>query len=169
MMKNLVKMIKVTAAVAIIALIFSGPAFAADNASATVTYAVSGINEIAVSGSPGAMTISTATAGSEPDPVEDATTTYAFTTNQTTRKITGALSANMPSGLTLEVNLAAAGAPNAWSSTGYQSLSTSAADLATGGRKRASGLTITYRLSATVDAGEVSSGTTNVTYTLTSQ
>ena len=147
----------------------AAPLLAANTANQTVTFQVLAINELAVSGNPAALTINAATAGSEPTSVTDATTTYAFTTNQQTRKITGAINANMPANTTLAVGLAAATAPNAWTSTGSQTLSTSAADLATGGRKRANALTITYQLSATVDAGEVASDTRAVTLTLTSQ
>lgn len=138
---------------------------AANTATQTVTFQVAAINEIAVSGNPGALIINTATAGSEPASVTDATTSYRFTTNQNNKKITGAINSNMPANTTLEINLTAA---TGWSSAGYQSLSTSAVDLATGGRRAASGLTITYRFSATVDAGELSDSRT-VTLTLTNQ
>jgi len=141
----------------------------ADNvATQTVTFQVQAINELEVSANPGTLTINTANAGDEPTSVTDATTTYRFTTNENSKKVTGAIDSNMPANTTLEVNLTAAGAPNAWTSNDYQSLSTTAADLVSGNRKRASGLTITYRFSATIDAGTLSDSRT-VTFTLTNQ
>ena len=134
----------------------------------TVTFAVNAINEMAASTDPGALTISTATAGSQPDNATDATTTYAITTNADSsapKKITGAIESVMPTAVTLTVNLAA---PSVGSSAGATALSTSAADLVTGISKVAeSGRTITYTLSATVAAGVVASATRTVTLTLT--
>ncbi|MCK4245911.1 hypothetical protein KAX14_01595, partial [Candidatus Bipolaricaulota bacterium] len=43
----------------------------------TITYEVAAINELTVSGSPEPLIINTATAGSEPTSVTDASTTYA--------------------------------------------------------------------------------------------
>jgi hypothetical protein len=145
--------------------IAAGAAFAANTDTQTVTFEVQAIDEISVSGDPGALIISTATPGSEPDDATDNTTTYAVTTNGTNKKITGAIDSNMPSNTTLEVNL---GAPTGGSSSGDVSLSTTAADLVTGITQKAeSGLSITYTLSATVTAGIVASDTRTVTLTLT--
>ncbi|MDI3543420.1 MAG: hypothetical protein PWP57_1025 [Candidatus Atribacteria bacterium] len=141
-------------------------ALAANTATQTVTYQVDAINEISVSGDPSALTVSTATAGSEPDAVTDNSTTYAITTNETSKKITGAIDTAMPTGLTLEVNLAAPTAGG--TSAGDVALSATAADLVTGIAQIAeSGLGITYTLSATVAAGVVTSATKTVTLTLT--
>jgi hypothetical protein len=142
-----------------------GLAFAANTDTQTVTFEVQAIDEISASGDPGALTISTATAGSEPDNATDNTTTYAVTTNGTNKKITGEIEANMPANVTLQVNLTA---PTGGSGSGATSLSTTAADLVTGITQRAeSGLGITYTLSATVGAGVVASDTRTVTLTLT--
>ena len=65
-------------------------------ATQTVTYSVSAINELSVSGNPAALAVSTATAGSEPDDATDATTTYGISTNQTGTKITAAIDTAMP-------------------------------------------------------------------------
>lgn len=150
-------------------LLFAGTlsvaAWAANTATQTVTFSVSAINELSVSGNPGALNITSAVAGSGPSPVSDATTTYAVTTNESNRKITGAIDLAMPSGVTLSVTLQA---PTGASSAGVVSLSTSAADLVTGiSAVNQSGRTITYQLSATTAAGTVSSSTRTVTLTLT--
>lgn len=138
---------------------------AASSDTQLVTFSVSSIDEISVSGNPGALSVSTATAGSQPDDDTDDTTTYAITTNNTNRKITGAIDSNMPPNVSLEINLVA---PTVGSSAGDMTLSTTAADLVTGITQVAdgSGNTITYTLSATVAAGIVASDTRTVTLTI---
>ena len=144
--------------------LLSGIAMAATSATQTVTYAVSAINAITVSGNPAALTVNAATAGSAPTSVSDATTTYAITTNETGKKITGATNTDMPAGLTLTVNLVA---PTGGSSAGATSLSSIAADLVTGiTTLNESGKTITYNLSATSAAGVVGSASKTVTLTI---
>ena len=142
-----------------------GSAFAGNTATQTVTFEVQAIDEISASGDPGALTISTATAGSQPTDATDNSTTYAVTTNGANKKITGEIDSNMPANTTLQVNLAA---PTGGSSAGDVSLSTTAADVVTGVTGVAeSGLGITYTLSATIAAGVVASDTRTVTLTLT--
>lgn len=145
---------------------FVGPATAGNTATQTVTYQVAAINEAAISGDPESLIISTATAGSEPDEVSDATTTYAVTTNGNNKKITGRIDSNMPEGTTLKINLTA---PEGATSQGDQVLSTMDTDLVTGiSKKKGSSLTITYTFSATVEAGVVASDSKTVTLTITS-
>lgn len=147
-----------------IGLVSSCGALAADNANHTVGYAVSAINEIAISGNVSTMTVSTATAGSEPDPVTDATQTYDITTNGTNKKITAALDTNMGTGLTLALTAAA---PTGASANSEVSLSTVAADVVTGITEIAeSGKTLTYKLTALVTAGVVAADTKTVTLTI---
>lgn len=135
----------------------------AQTATQTVTFQVDAINQIAFSGSP-SLVISTATAGSDPTSAS-ATGTWAVTTNQTGAKITASIGSNMPSGLTLTVNVAA---PSVGLSTGAQTLSTTAVDVVTGITKHAqSGMSLSYSLSATAAAGVVSSTSRTVTYTIT--
>ncbi|MCK4428013.1 MAG: hypothetical protein KAW16_05990 [candidate division Zixibacteria bacterium] len=140
----------------------------ADNiATQTVTFQVDAINEIEVSGDPANLVINSATAGSEPDSVTDATTTWDITTNADTdaKKLTGAIDTNMPSNVTLKINL---GAPTGASSEGQTALTNVAASLVTAIEMVAeSGLSITYTLAATVAAGVVASDTRTVTLTLT--
>jgi len=142
----------------------SSSLLATNTATQTVTIAVSAINELSVSGNPGALTISAATAGSAPTSVSDASTTYAITTNESTRKITAAIGVAMPAGTTLTANLAA---PTGGTSAGALALSTTAVDVVTGITKlNESGKSITYSLSATSAAGTVSSTTRTVTLTV---
>jgi hypothetical protein len=147
------------------ALASAASAFAADTATQTVTFSVSAINEISVSGNPGAMTVSTATAGSAPTAVSNSSTTYAVTTNETGRKITAELDEAMPSGVTLTVNLAA---PTGATSAGAVALTAAAQDVVTGiSTLNESGKTIAYGLSATSAAGVQASDTRTVTLTIT--
>jgi hypothetical protein len=152
------------AAVGAAALVFGAAAFASNSATQTVSYEVQAINEISTSGNPEALVVTTATAGQQPDMVSNAVTTYAITTNQA-RKITASLESDMPSGVTLKANLASGG-----TSAGDVVLSSTAADVVTAvGPIAESGKSITYKLSATVDAGVVASAAKTVTFTIAAQ
>ncbi len=160
-------MSKLTTGAAIVWLAFglAGLALAANTAQQTVTFQVDAINEISVSGNPGNLAVTTATAGSQPDQDTDNSTSWAVTTNGTNKKMTGDIDSNMPSDVTLEINLVA---PTGGSSSGDVSLSTTAGDVVTSITQVAeSGLTVTYSLSATVTAGTVAQDTRTVTLTLT--
>lgn len=147
-----------------LALVLTGVAGKAAAQTQTVTYEVQAINQLSVSGDPGALVISSATAGSAPTDATDATTTWAITTNQTGTKVTAAINTAMPTGVTLKVNLAA---PTGATSAGAVSLGTIAADLVTGITKlNESAKTVTYTLSATAAAGVVASASKTVTYTV---
>lgn len=136
----------------------------AQTATQTATYSVSAINQLSVSGNPGALTVSAATAGSAPTDATDATTTYAITTNESTRKITAAINTSMPAGVLLKVALAA---PTGGTSAGTVTLGTIAADVVTGiSLLNESGKSITYTLSATSAAGVVESASKTVTLTI---
>lgn len=149
----------------IFGFIQTGPANAANTASQTVTIQVSGVNEMSVSGNPGALTVSTATAGSQPDAATDSSTSYNITTNGTGKKITGALNSAMPAGTTLSLALTA---PAGGASSGAVNLTTSTQNLVTGiSQVASSGHGITYSFGATVAAGEIASTTRTVTLTLT--
>jgi hypothetical protein len=140
------------------------PALAsAQTATQTVTFAVNAINQISATGSP-SLTVTTATAGSQPTNATDGSSTWAVTTNQTGAKISANIPTAMPAGLTLSVNLVA---PAAATSAGSTALGTVAVDLVTSITKLAqSGMTATYTLSATAAAGVVTSATKVVTYTI---
>ena len=143
----------------------SGMAMAGNSAQQTVTYEVQAINELSASGDPAALVVNAAVAGSAPTEVSNALTTYAITTNESSKKITGKINTAMGSGLTLKVNLAA---PTGGTSAGDVSLSATDQDLVTGITKlNESGKTITYKFSATSDAGVISEATKTVTFTIT--
>lgn len=132
---------------------------AATTATATVTYTVSSVSAITVSGNPATMVVS------PPNTVTDASTTYSVTTNGTNQKITGAISAALPTGVSLATNLAA---PTGGTSAGTVTLGTTAANLVTGISGVAqSSLGITYSLTATAAAAPVTGSTVVVTYTIT--
>ncbi|MFA4947604.1 MAG: hypothetical protein WC674_03730 [Candidatus Krumholzibacteriia bacterium] len=139
-------------------------AFAANNIPQTITYQVSAINEISVSGNPGALIVVTAVPGSQPTAVTDATTTYAITTNIASKKITGALNTAMPANTALKVTLVA---PTGGTSSGQVTLTAIAQDLVTGITTLAqSGLGISYNFSATLAAGVIASAVKTVTLTV---
>jgi hypothetical protein len=134
----------------------------AQTATQEISYEVQAINKIEVSGSP-TLVITTAIAGSAPTSVT-ANATYAITTNEENRKITAQLDSDMPSGVALSLAMAA---PSNATSAGAQTLSSTAADMVTGvSLLNASGLDLTYTLSATAAAGVVPSGTRTVTFTV---
>ncbi|HEU4994796.1 MAG TPA: hypothetical protein VFT29_08250 [Gemmatimonadaceae bacterium] len=135
----------------------------AQTATQTVTFQVNAINQISFAGAP-SLTVSTATAGSNPTSAT-AAATWAVTTNQSNAKITASIAAAMPAGLTLSANLSA---PTGGTSAGSLALGTTAVDLVTGITKIAQGaLGVTYSLDATPAAGVVASDTRVVTYTIT--
>lgn len=74
----------------ILGLIFgmAGTAIAGSTATHQVTVTVSAINEISITGGNIELTIDTATAGSDPDDEVDTTCDLAWTTNETSKKIT---------------------------------------------------------------------------------
>ena len=147
-------------AFAIVAL--SAGKAAAQTATQDVSFEVQAINQLAFSGSP-SLVISTATAGSAPTSAT-ANATYAITTNETGRKITAEIDSDLPGGTALSVSLAA---PSGGTSAGAVTLSTIAQDVVTGiSTANASGLNVTYSLTATAAAGVVPAGTRTVTYTI---
>ena len=151
--------------IAVGSIIFAcGNAFA-QTATQTVTFQVTAIDEISVSGDPGALIVNSATAGSQPTAATDATTSYSLTTNGSGKKITGDIDSAMPANTTLAVTLTA---PTGGTSAGQVTLTATAADLVTGISTLAeSGITISYNFSATTAAGVVASDTRTATLTLT--
>ena len=135
----------------------------AQTATQTVTFSVVPVSRIAVSGTAGPIVVATATPGSPPTSASMGGTSYAITTNETNQKISAALDAPMPAGVSLAVAL---GAPSGASSTGSMTLTTAASDVVTGiSSVSATALPIVYTLSATATA-PVAPGTRTVTYTI---
>lgn len=146
--------------------LIAGAASAASAQTATqiVTIQVDAVNQISFSGSP-SLLVNTAVAGSNPT-ASTSSASWAVTTNQSGAKITATLSAAMPAGLTLSVDLTA---PTGGTSAGSQSIPNgSSVDLVTGITKLAQGsLGVNYTLDALPSAGVVASTTRTVTYTIT--
>jgi hypothetical protein len=163
----MIKHTKSLAAAILSAGILSLNAFAGNSAQQTVTYEVSAINELSVSGATASVTVNSATAGSAPNVATDSTTTYAITTNEEGRKITGSINSNMPTGVTLSATLVG---PTGAESQGKKALSTVATDLVMGiSTLNESGKGISYELAATSAAGVVASATKTVTLTISAQ
>jgi hypothetical protein len=149
---------------ATVALLAGATTASAQTATQNVTIQVNAISLIAVTGGSPSLTISTATAGSNPTDAT-ASVSWAVTTNQSNQKVTASINSAMPANVTLSAEL---DAPAGGTSAGAQSLSTTAVDMVTGISTLASaGLGLTYTLSATPAAGVVASTTRTVTYTIT--
>lgn len=117
---------------------------------------------LSVAGDPGQLTIATATPGSAPAPVSNNQSSYSVSSeNLLGARITGRVDAPLPAGVTLTLTLQA---PTGASSAGAVTLDASERDLVTGIPAGSfSGLTITYRLSATTAAGVVPPSSRTVT------
>jgi hypothetical protein len=150
-------------ALAVLALVLGREAQAAQYGGSAVTFNIQQISEITFTGSP-TLTITGAVAGQEPQPVTDNTSRYAISTNGANLKITAQINKPMPPYTTLEIMLAA---PGSGASMGFVPLSTTPAAVVTGIGPVASGSrAVTYRFSATTQAGVISD-TFTVTLTLT--
>jgi len=122
-------------------------------------------DDIFVSGDPGALVVNAADAGSQPNPVMDASTSYSIDITTSNKKITGAIGSAMPAGTFLRVTLTA---PSGATSAGQITLAVTAQDLVTGlvAGMNESGLGILYEFSATVEAGIVTPAVNTVTFTI---
>ena len=121
---------------------------------------------IAISGSPASFRVTTAVAGSNPQPLSNSTTTYTVTTANPnhTYKVTAQLNANMPTGTTLSATFAA---PPGATSSGAVALDITARDVVTAiPRNSNSTQGITYTFAATAAAGVIPSTSRTVTLTI---
>lgn len=133
--------------------------WSANTAQQVIHFEVRPVNELTISGQPTKIVIVT-TEGVEGEATE-ASTTYAISTNEASKKITGSLTHTLPPGVSLTINL---GAPEGCSSTGEKELTGTAADLVTGiSRRSARACPIIYKVQA-----KKGSGTVPVLLTLTS-
>ncbi len=163
------KSIVITAIVALSAFAFQA-SFAQASATQNLTLAVNTIYKIATSGNPGALTISTGTAGTDAlTAVSDASTTYSITQNfGSTVKITANLDAVLPAGYMLQVNLASAKGTSAGTVDISNATSASAVSVVTAIAMGADAAkAITYTFSANASAGTLTSTAKVVTLTLT--
>lgn len=132
---------------------------AASTANVTVTFIVQSVRDIVFSGNPGTFTVSPGGAAAT-----DTSTTYSAVTNESNQRIFASLNTNMPTGLTLQVNLQA---PSGATSAGAQTLTTTSANLVTGiSNVNQTGLTVAYSLTASVAASTAPSATRILTYTI---
>lgn len=139
-------------------------AHATATATQTVTFSVSSIQAISVSGNPAPLNITTAVPGSAPTSATDNSTTYSLTTNLTGETISGSLDVAMPANTSLNIQLAA---PTSATSAGAIALTASPQVLVSGiGPVAQSALAITYTFSASTSATPFSSTTRTVTLTL---
>jgi hypothetical protein len=121
--------------------------------------------QISVSGSPAAMKVTAAVAGSAPTAVSNGLTTYSLASNPPFGHyaITASINSPMPAGVTLTITLAVNVAKA--TSSGAVTLNTVAQNVVTSISSRMTGKTITYNLSATAAAGVVPLQTRTVTLT----
>lgn len=141
-------------------------AFAQVTANQSVTLQVQAVTKIAVSGNPNALIITDAIAGSDLTPATDNTTSYNITTNTDNMKIVASISAPMPSGTRLLMQLAS----NRGTSVGSMDVSNavSPVDLVTGISKGADlNQAITYVFAANADVPAIASDSRTVMLTLT--
>ena len=163
------KSIVITAILVLSAFAFQA-SFAQATATQNLTLAVNTVYKIATSGNPGALTISTGTAGTDAlTSVSDASTTYSITQNfANTVKITANLDAALPAGYMLQLNLASTKGTSAGTVDISNATSGSALNVVTAINKGAdAGQSIGYTFSANASAGTLSSTAKVVTLTLT--
>ena len=156
--------------VATLATFLSDRTYAQATATQTVTLAVNAIYRISTSGNPGALTITSGTAGSDNlTSVSDNSTTYSITQNfGNTVKITAELNSALPSGYTLQANLASTKGTSAGSVDISNATAGSAVNVVTAINRGAdASQAIGYTFGATASAGTLSSTSKTVTLTLT--
>jgi hypothetical protein len=139
-------------------------------ANQNLSLAVNAVYKIAVSGNPGAMTITDGTAGTNAlTTVSDASTNYSITQNfASTVKVTANLDAAMSAGYTLQLNLASAKGTSAGTVDISATTPASAANVVTAvGLGADANKTITYTFGALASAGVLTSTAKVVTLTLT--
>lgn len=136
----------------------------AQTATQRVTFRVTALSRVTVSADLSPMVISDAVAGAAPASVTTSGGSYAITTTERRQKITAALDASLPGGVTLELSMAA---PPGASSSGLVALNTEASDVVTGiDAIAATALPMTYRLSATEPVFMPTAQTRLVTFTI---
>lgn len=158
------KRITILLAVFALAAIMTQPVFAQATANQTVNLTVNSIYKLAVSGNPGALTISDMVVGASSASTSDATSTYSMTTNVTNSRISAQLDAALPAGLTLTIALVGGNGTSA--GTVDVSDGTAKNVVTSIARGAANAQTITYGFTADASAGAFT-GSRVVTLTLT--
>lgn len=152
------------AALLLVSLVsFFGMVWAGNTANHTVTVTVNTINELSITGGNFTLTISAATAGSNPtDATDNTTTDLNWTTNVASKKITVATSLAAPT-FTLKV---VAQTVTGGTAAAEVTLSTTAADFVTGVATTTGTCDLSYTAQATAAQGTGSDAHV-VTFTLT--
>jgi hypothetical protein len=169
-LENTMKKSIVVLALVVLSFAVAQNAMAQATATQNVSLAVNAVYKIATSGNPGAMTITTGTAGTNAlTSVSDASTNYSITQNfASTVKITANLDAALAAGYTLQLNLASTKGTSAGnvdiSATTPVSASNVVTNIALGADANQ---TITYTFGANASAGVLASTAKVVTLTLT--
>lgn len=164
------KKLLAVSAVAALSIALSTSSFAQATATQNVTLAVNTVYRIATSGNPGAMTITTGTAGVDAlSSVSDNSTTYSITQNfGNTVKITAHMDAALAAGYTLSMSLASTKGTSAGTVDISNATSGSAVNVVSNINLGADAAqAIGYTFSALASAGTMSSTTKTVTLTLT--
>lgn len=144
-----------------------GTSWAGNNATVVVSFKVTPISSIEVSGGPQLLEVFPHTTGDGTYEARDGSTTYSFYTNEKRRVITGAVDQPTPDHTKLQVQLAA---PSGGSSAGDVTLSTTPRVLVSGvGKERGTNLPIIYTFSATKEAGKVPLTRRTIVYTITGE
>jgi hypothetical protein len=146
----------------------AGTAFSGSSSSIIIYYSVKAINEINIDGSSVTLTVSGAAAGQKP-PTATAATTYDITTNggDEGRKLTAAIDADMPAGVTLSLDVTG---PASGISSGSSTITSSPSDVVTMiGPVAQSDIPMSFQLNAAVIAGMISAGSRTLTLTLADQ
>ncbi len=157
-------------AIAVLSTMIVEISFAQGTATQNVTLAVNTVYKIATSGNPGALTITTGTAGVDAlTSVSDNSTSYSITQNfGNTVKVTAHLDAALSAGYSLLMNLASTKGTSAGTVDVSNATSGSAVNVVTNiARGADAGQAITYTFSANASAGTLASTSKTVTLTLT--
>ncbi len=136
---------------------------AANNDNHQVTVTVNAINELALTGGNITLTINSAAAGSDPNDATNATCTLAWTTNETSKKIT-VVSSLASQNFALKV---LATGISGGTAAPEVTVDNSADDLVTAVATTTGGCTLSYTAQATAAQGTGSDVHTTVTYTIT--
>jgi hypothetical protein len=145
-------------------LILSGAGFvwAGNTDNHQVTVQVNDINELAITGGSKTLTISSATAGSDPNNATNTQCNLAWTTNNTGKKVTVATDLSSQN-FTLKVE---ATSISGGTSAGQVTVSDTPTDFVTGVAETTGNCTLSYTASATAAQG-TGSDVHTITYTLT--
>jgi len=166
--------ILIGALVVLFALGVNGVVFAGSNDTQAITFTISSINEIDITGAP-TFTVDASmlgfTVGQQLPWLTDSSTSFAFTTNDSGKKITGQLAwtGGTPSNVALTIEL---GDPDAGGSGATPASETALTDLAAHdlltaiAQQFASGVQITYKFRALVTAAQVTNKGGTVTLTI---